>query len=45
MDKNNISEQIGSHHNPEEVIDHTCDDNGKELLNTEDDNNSFYQCN
>ena len=37
MDKTYINEQISSHHNPAEVIDHTCDDNGNNLLNTEEE--------
>ena len=34
MDKNNLSEEISSHKNLAEIIDHTCDENGKKLLNT-----------
>ena len=34
MDKKNISEEISSHHNSEELIDYACDDNGNNLLNT-----------
>ena len=34
MDENNISEEISSHENSEELIDHTFDDHGKKLLNT-----------
>ena len=37
LDGNNISEEISYHHHSEEVIDHTCDDNGKNLLNTEEE--------
>ena len=33
MDKNSKSEQIPSHKNPAEIIDHTCDDNVIYLLN------------
>ena len=29
MDENNISEEILSHQNSAEVIDHTCDENEK----------------
>ena len=29
MDENNISEEISSNYNSAELIDHTCDDNGK----------------
>ena len=32
MDKNNISEEIPSCQNSAEIIDHTCDDNGINLL-------------
>ena len=35
MDDDNASEEIASHHNSTRVIDHTCDDNGINLLNTE----------
>ena len=34
MDENNISGEIKSHQNWVEKIDHTCDDNGIDLLNT-----------
>ena len=34
MDENNISEEISSHQNSAEIIDHTCDDNGINLLIT-----------
>ena len=37
MDENNISEEILSHTNPAEIIDHTCDDNGINLVNTEEE--------
>ena len=37
MDENNISDQISYHNNEEEVIYHTCDDNGNGLLNTEEE--------
>ena len=33
-DENNISEEITPHQNSVEIIDYTCDDNGKNLLNT-----------
>ena len=33
FDENNISEERSSNKNSEEVIDHTCDDNRKKLLN------------
>ena len=36
INENNISEEIPSHQNPVEVIDHTCDYNGNNLLNTEE---------
>ena len=29
IDEKNVSEEIPSHHNLTEVIDHTCNDNGK----------------
>ena len=32
----NISEEISSHQNLAELIDHTCDDNGNHLLNSEE---------
>ena len=32
----NISEDISSHQNSAEIIHHTCDDNGINLLNTEE---------
>ena len=35
MDKSNISEEISYNHNSSEVIYHTCDDNGNNLLNYE----------
>ena len=35
--KNNISEEISSRHDSAGLIDHTCDDNGKHLLNTEEE--------
>ena len=34
MDDNNASEEISSHQNSAGVIDHTCDDNGINLINT-----------
>ena len=37
MDENNISEDISYHHNSEEVIDHTCDNNGINVPNTEEE--------
>ena len=37
MDEKYISEEISSHHNSAEVIDHTCDDNGNNILNTEEE--------
>ena len=36
MDKNNISEEISSHHNSVKGVDHACDENGKNLLNKEE---------
>ena len=33
-DDNNISEEISSHQNLAEMVDHTCDDNGNNLLST-----------
>ena len=36
IDENNISEEMPSYQNLAEVIYHTCDDNGKHLLNTEE---------
>ena len=35
MDDTNESEEIASHQISTGVIDHTCDDNGINLLNTE----------
>ena len=37
MDDNNESEELESHQNSTGVIDHTCDDNGTNLLNTEEE--------
>ena len=37
MDQNNTSEEISSHQNSAEIIDHKCDDNGFNLLNTEEE--------
>ena len=37
MDDKNKSEEISSHQNSAELICHTCDDNGINLLNTEED--------
>ena len=34
MDDNNASEELSSHQNPTGVIDHTCDYNGINLINT-----------
>ena len=34
MDENNVIEEISSHQNLTEVIDHTCDDNGEQIINT-----------
>ena len=34
---NNISKEILYHQNPEEIINHTCDDNGINLLNIEEE--------
>ena len=36
INENYISEEIPSHQNPVEVINHTCDHNGNNLLNTEE---------
>ena len=36
MDNKNTSEKILSHKNSAEVIDHTCGDNGINILNTEE---------
>ena len=35
-DDNNTSTEISSHKNSAELIDHTCDDNGINLLNTDE---------
>ena len=35
MDEKNISEEISYNKNSSEVIDHTCDQNGNNLFNTE----------
>ena len=37
IDEKNISEEISSHQNPVEIIDHKCDDNGSNLPNTEEE--------
>ena len=37
MDDNTASEEIASHKNPAGAIDHTCDDNGINLPNTEEE--------
>ena len=37
MDENNISEEIYSHENLAQIIDHTCDNNGINLLNIEEE--------
>ena len=37
MDGNSISEEISSRHNSSEVLDHKCDDNGNNLLNTDEE--------
>ena len=37
MDNNNSSEEIAYHHNSIGIIYHTCDDNGINLLNTEEE--------
>ena len=34
IDENNVIEEISSHQNLTEVIDHTCDDNGEQIINT-----------
>ena len=36
MDDKNTSEETSYHQNSEEVIDHTCDDNGINLLNIQE---------
>ena len=36
MNEKNTSEEKSSHQNSAQVIDHTCDDNGINLLNTEE---------
>ena len=36
MDDKNSSEEISSHHNSVGVIDHTCDEYGINLLNTDE---------
>ena len=47
MDDNNASEELAYHQNSTGVIDHTCDDNGINLLNTEEeaDVTSIYYIN
>ena len=47
MDVNNISEKISSHHNSEDLIDHVCDENGNNLINTatEEDITSIHSIN
>ena len=37
MDDNNTSEEIQFHQNLSEVIDNTCDENGSNLLNTDEE--------
>ena len=37
VDEKYTSEEILSHQNSEELIDHTCDDNGNNLLNKEEE--------
>ena len=37
LDDNNISEEISSHKNPAEINDHICDENGMNLVNTEEE--------
>ena len=37
MDDNNASEEISSHHNSTGVIDHICDSNRINLLNTKEE--------
>ena len=37
MDENIISEEISSHRSSAEVIDYACDENGNNLLNTEEE--------
>ena len=37
FDENNISEEISSHQKSAEVIDHTCDDNGKNLISIKEE--------
>ena len=37
MDEKNISEKISYHYNSAELIYHTCDDNGINLINTEEE--------
>ena len=37
MDDKNASEELASHQNSTSVIDHLCDDNGINLLNTEEE--------
>ena len=34
--QNNISKNISSHQNSAQIIDHTCDDNGINIVNTEE---------
>ena len=42
MDDNNASEELESHQNSTGVIYHTCDDNGINLLNTEEEVDVTY---
>ena len=35
MDENNVSKEISYNKNSSEIIDHACDENGINLLNTE----------
>ena len=37
MGENSINEGISSHRNSSEVTDHICDDNGNNLINTEEE--------
>ena len=35
MDENNVSKEMSYNKNSSEIIDHACDENGINLLNTE----------
>ena len=42
--ENNLSEEISHHKNSAEIIDHLCDDNGSNLINTEEEADATSIC-